>query len=519
MLRFYGSILCLCGWLACAAVPSRAALDAASFPAPVVPEAVTLYPAGARAFVTQNLPVINGSIRLSLPPGTLADSVFLNIEGRTVRGLSLTPAEVADSPEIKQLRDAYESARQTLRQLEGELSAVQSRKLLWTEPKTRFTKPDDVDHMDQLIAEKLPALYAAEQQIEVKLLPAKAEYQRLEQAMEEAGALDAQILLLSAQVSPAEAGTVRATLTYSLRRCGWRPVYRLEARPGNGKSLVRFVQEAEIRQGSGQDWNNVGLTLVMGDSNSSLDPAPNQSWRIQPRPKPDSMPKPRQMALSAAPAFEQAIAGDIPLGPMPAREQAAYTAWDLGPTDLPAGRATRLMLAEEDWPAVFTRLIRPVLGAQAYLLAKVTLPEPRALPVGTATYIVEGETAGRGSFSLAGHEADLFFGTDPRVSAKMTLDARQSGRKGFVDRRQTRVWSWTIEVKNAHKQAVAVRLEDAQPQAGDEAIAIEAVSSPAPRVENRIYVWELEIPAGGSQTLAHRITVSAPQDMDLQEGR
>jgi hypothetical protein len=145
--------------------------------------------------------------------------------------------------------------------------------------------------------------------------------------------------------------------------------------------------------------------------------------------------------------------------------------------------------------------------------------------VGAAVYLGDGEIVGHGTFSLSsvggsdGTETDLHFGADPRVNAKMTLDARQSGRKGFVDRRQTRVWSWTIEVKNAHKQAVAVRLEDAQPQAGDEAITIEAVSSPSPQVEDQSYIWNLEVPAGGSQTLTHRVTVSAPQDMDLQEGR
>jgi hypothetical protein len=38
-------------------------------------------------------------------------------------------------------------------------------------------------------------------------------------------------------------------------------------------------------------------------------------------------------------------------------------------------------------------------------------------------------------------------------------------------------------------------------------------------VEDHIYIWNLEVPAGGGQTLTHRVSVSAPQDMDLLEGR
>ena len=76
----------------------------------------------------------------------------------------------------------------------------------------------------------------------------------------------------------------------------------------------------------------------------------------------------------------------------------------------------------------------------------------------------------------------MFFGRDSRVTVDMKQDLRQSGSKGFVGKRQTRDWKWTIEVTNSHTQPVAVRVEDPEPQIGDSAIEVKVVAKPAPVV-------------------------------------
>jgi hypothetical protein len=213
MTRFL-ALVPLCGVLLCSALPSPA-VSPVPIPDAAVPEAVTLYPDEARVVVRQSLPVAgDGILRLRLPPGTLADSVALNVEGRTVRDLSLISTKAGDSPEMRVLREGFEAARRALRQLEGELVAVQARQALWTRSETRFTQAGDVDRMDQFLAQKLPELHAAELRIADDIEPARAEYARLEQAMRDAGALDDEALSLSARLNPpAVATTVQATLT------------------------------------------------------------------------------------------------------------------------------------------------------------------------------------------------------------------------------------------------------------------------------------------------------------------
>ena len=53
-----------------------------------------------------------------------------------------------------------------------------------------------------------------------------------------------------------------------LSGCGWSPAYRFDAEPEKG--LVRFAQQAEIRQATGQDWKGVHLTLASADPGNGL---------------------------------------------------------------------------------------------------------------------------------------------------------------------------------------------------------------------------------------------------------
>lgn len=77
----------------------------------------------------------------------------------------------------------------------------------------------------------------------------------------------------------------------------------------------------------------------------------------------------------------------------------------------------------------------------------------------------------------------MFFGRDSRVTVDMKQDLRQSGSKGFVGKRQTRDWKWTIEVTNSHTQPVAVRVEDPEPQIGDSAIEVKVRRQARPGCE------------------------------------
>lgn len=437
---------------------------------------IVLYPSSAQVQVDDTLPVKNGAVAFVVPAGTDLESLVISLDKGEVISRRAIPVLVADSETVAAVRQDLAEARAHAAGLEGEAAAVAARISLWS--KGALAQEVSMAEMEKLDA-------ATGTQVE------------------------AQVGDLS--------GNVRVRYSYMLSGCGWSPAYRFDAEPEKG--LVRFTQQAEIRQATGQDWKGVHLTLASADPGSGLQPGSLPNWTLR---KVEHMPR----ALAASPVMEQAAMDAAPnmmmkaAPPVDVREMATFAAWDLGARTVPAGRPVLFELARGDWKASFVRLARPGYGGKAaWLMAEVRLPEAVDWPHGPAQYSVDGLPVGAGTFALSGDHEDMFFGRDSRVTVDMKQDLRQSGSKGFVGKRQTRDWKWTIEVTNSHTQPVAVRVEDPEPQIGDSAIEVKVVAKPAPVVKDHVNTWNLTVPASGKSVIDYTVEASAPEDMRLIYGR
>lgn len=497
-MRKYAMLLAVALWC----LPSASALAETE---------VVLYPSGAQVRVEETLPVSNGEISFLLPVDTR--DLRIAVDGGTVISQEERPETLPDNASLAALRERLQRARAEAAALEGEQAAAQSRLDLWTKGGlTQQATVEELEKLDAAVAARVKDLYVRLNALRPQVEKAREEVLRLEQEVERTGA-DAAGRRVIARVS-ADGGSVLVRYAYAQDKCGWEPVYRLDAEPEKG--LVRFVQEAEIRQGSGQDWKGVRLTLASVNPQQGMTPAPLPPWKlslwkVQPRQMDMAAP------MAAAPVLAEARKAAPNLAP---REEATFTAWDLGTRDVPTGKPVRLELAQGEWKADFVRLARPGYGQRAvWLMAEVRLPEDVDFPSGEAQYLVDGTPVGASMFSLRGKKADISFGTDSRVRVEMKQDVRQSGSKGFVGKRQTRLWKWEIEVTNGHTKPVAVRVEDPAPQVGDKAIEVKVSAEPAPVVKDHVNTWNLEVPASGKRVISYTVEASAPQDTPLVEGR
>lgn len=472
---------------------------------------VVLYPSGAQVRVEESLPVSNGEISFLLPADTR--DLRLAVEGGAVISQEERPESLPDSAPLAALRERLTRARAEAAALEGEQAAARSRLDLWTKGGlTRQATVEELEKLDAAVSARVKDVYVRLDALRPQVEKAREEVLRLEQELERSGA-DSAGRRVIARVG-VSGGSVLVRYTYMQNKCGWEPVYRLDAEPEKG--LVRFVQEAEIRQGSGQDWKEVRLALASVYPQQGMRPAPLPSWKLS-----VWKVQPRQMDMAAPVASAPLMAETRKAAPNAApREEATFTTWDLGVRDVPAGKPLRLELAQGEWKAAFVRLARPGYGQKAaWLMAEVRLPEAVDFPSGEAQYLVDGTPVGSAPFSLRGKEADISFGTDSRVRVDMKQDARQSGSKGFVGKRQTRLWKWAIEVTNGHAKPVAVRVEDPAPQIGDKAIEVKVSAEPAPVVKDHVNTWNLEVPASGKRVINYTVEASAPEDMPLVDGR
>jgi uncharacterized protein (TIGR02231 family) len=308
------------------------------------------------------------------------------------------------------------------------------------------------------------------------------------------------------------------TLTYTLNGCGWLPLYRLDARPREGRIL--FIWEAEIWQSSGSDWNQIDTELATLQPHSALGPPDLPPWIIRPRPEFRLSKGLQKTEIAAAPMAGAVLYAEVQDAAEPREtRQTTYAVWTLGKKTIPAGSRQRLKIREEAWQADFVHLLRPSLTSQAFVRATVKLPEGNETPSGMATFLIDGGVLGKRPFAFAGQEGTFFFGIDPLVTAQSVLLSRKSGEKGLIVDRQTQEWAWRTDIRNAGTSAIRVRVEEPIPQPRDERIHITLQLEPeASEKSPSEMIWRMEIPEGQKRSLFTTIRLEAPKEMDLDLG-
>ena len=474
------------------------------------PVRVMLSPADAHIAAEQEIPVTPGrdgraEVRFLLPKGSV--DVSITAKDRAVEDWSSATIYLNNPAQAQHERRI--ALTKELTAVEGELQAIQARLALWTTGTAKELSFDDLDKRDNRMRQIIPELHGKLRQLEEQAKALKAERDSLP-------SVDKEAVLATASLSGPAKGTVKLFYTYSTGQCGWRPLYRFTAQPDRG--LVLAHMSAEIRQNSGQDWNSAEIALV---SHNTRRQAPHKlsPWLVE-----NSTDAVVQLGRAHAPAPAM-LEASPPLAAAPApaiqmMDRGAFASWELGKRALREG-TSRLTIREVEWKTPIFRLARPAQGKQTFIAARHIVDDPRAWPAGAAGYFLDGAAAGAGTFALNGNKAQLFFGSDPRVTVERELDSRQSGRSGIIiGKRQNWEWNWTFKAFNGRSQSVLLRVEDARPQARDKDIAIAVNSKPEHRLdEDHTLYWELTIPANQGADIIHSVTVSAPADMQIRPGR
>lgn len=321
------------------------------------------------------------------------------------------------------------------------------------------------------------------------------------------------------EVSVLVAGPAPRELSYAytMRDCGWTPLYRLEAAPAAGS--IEFSWQARVWQRSGQDWSGVRLFLATMQPQTQAEPSDLPPWEIGPlRVFRKSMAGAPMMTMRSDAAEEEMLA-PAPAEPVQVRHT-TYAAWDMGQKSIPAGETRILEIERDTWPAAFTHLLRPSLDSKAFIQARAEFAEPRELPPGTAFLFIDGAMVDQRQFALSGREATVFFGTDPLLTCTTTLSDKKTGEKGIFRQRQTFVRQWTLTVRNAADRPARVRIEEPRPLPRDERINLTFTARPEPLKEEdpEILAWNSTIAAGAEMAISLDLKLDAPEDLPIDPG-
>ncbi len=317
--------------------------------------------------------------------------------------------------------------------------------------------------------------------------------------------------------SAAEAGTARLILEYEIPGATWAPLYA--ARLDTVAGRMEGVQQAQVRQNTGESWEDVTLHLstarpALGGRLPELQP-----WFIDAGPEPETVSRHEISARDAlaAPAHATVEAAALETTGFVSRYRVP------GRISLPPdNRLQRFLLARDENEADLSVRAVPLLSPHAFLFAETVFEGDTPLLPGSVTLFQDGQLVGRTRVGTVapGAPLNLAFGVDDRIEVERMLDRDSTGRQGLLRRQQRLERSYRITGTNRHDRALPVTVLDRLPVSRDERIQVELTAEttkPAERdVDGRLGVlaWDLEPAPGATEEVRFGFTVSWPEEVE-----
>lgn len=343
-------------------------------------------------------------------------------------------------------------------------------------------------------------------------LQAKVEKKQRELAGIRTGAKTTRTVRVNLESKSAAKGQLK--VHYQMYGAMWRPLY--EARLDVEKAKTALVQRAEVRQGTGEDWNSVALTLSTARPSHSVQAPDLYSWFIdiyEPpvHPQPASAPARHSMADSVQYKAKGEIGGfsgamtEEALASAPAEErEAVAVTTEFSAEFAVGGRSTvpadsefhKFTLGSRTLDSALAVRSVPKLDPTAYLFSEITWDGDAPLLPGTVAVFRDGAYIGNGHIGMTrtDEKIKLSYGPDDRVKIAYFPEKDGKSREGLINKKKRIERRYRTEVENYHDREIEITIQDQVPVPQDERIEVELLDDITPPtakdVEDRKGVME-----------------------------
>ncbi|GAC1447382.1 MAG: mucoidy inhibitor MuiA [Desulfuromonadaceae bacterium] len=335
----------------------------------------------------------------------------------------------------------------------------------------------------------------------------------------------------------AREGSLTIDLAAVIPKAGWVPSY--DVRLAADAKTAELTFRAMVRQQTGEDWNNVDLTLSTARPATGGAPPELFPWRIaffHPQP-------PMEMVYGAAPArgikgkkarsdsgrmslesvkSEEAIAEEAPAAFETAQissEQPSVSFHIPRPLDIPSdGTQHGSVVAVEQLPVSIEYMAIPKLSPYVFLKSEIVNQAAYALLPGKVNTFAGNTYTGSSQLKkvAAGEKFDLFFGSDDQVTVKRE-ELKQHKEAGIFGKNRVS-YRYRIELANFRKAPLTLTLRDQLPLSGDEEIKVSlddpSIKPDESGTDGRI-TWRTPLNAGEKKELTFGILVEYPKDREI----
>jgi uncharacterized protein (TIGR02231 family) len=345
-----------------------------------------------------------------------------------------------------------------------------------------------------------------------------------------------------ATVQADAAGSVPVSIEYQVGNVGWN--WQYEARLDTQKKTVVLVRQAQLQQGTGEDWKNIELTI--STSRPSLNAttpmlaslfltlqSPNFQYGatgedLQEVVVTGARGRGWSRRMSAPSPSAEADKAVAPIAP---RSNAEVFTTDFiadyripGRVSVAADRQPRVYPITDDRLDV-DLVARANLAADrvAYLETSFTYKADVPIDAGDVQLFRDDAFVGMGSLPmvLPGADVRIPFGQDQRIRVVVHDESEESGNVGIVNRDQLNQRKRRFEITSFHNAAIPIEVIDRVPVSRDDDIRVEILKGATPPTNKDVnghagvFIWRLAGEPRKTETIRHYYSVKFPRSKVL----
>jgi uncharacterized protein (TIGR02231 family) len=509
-------------------------------------------PAGDSELILDGLPaaLVDESLQVS-GRGTAAATILdVNLR-RTFLETSPDPRLRALEEELANLQREDEALVARLKQLDEQRSLLQriEAALTATPTKDSPTARPSLDEWQRLLAfqaENLTRLAGDQQSLQLQRSALAAKIAAVEAQLNEIRGRSPQRRSQKAatlRVSASHAGTLELSVSYTTPGASWSAAY--DARLRAETRAIDVTYYGVIRNGTGEDWNGVALTLStarpgLGGGAPTLSP-----WVVEPvRPMPTAYlaqgvasSEFKTARRAAGPTEALTLAGsaaaesDATVAEATVQTGLSSATFRIeAPLSLPSDRsAQKVVITTLNCPAELRYETAPKLIEAAYLSASSTNRSDFPWLAGPVNAFL-GDTFIATSALRAvmpGETFALSLGVDDSIAVKRRIVKRFTEDTGLTNSGRRITHEYVITLTNNKKTAERIVLREPTPVSRDEKIVVKVItpaerdisSATAPKEISReadgILAWRIDLKPGEKREVPIKLTIEHPADLTV----
>ena len=337
----------------------------------------------------------------------------------------------------------------------------------------------------------------------------------------------------TARIFAAEAGVAKLVLNYLVSNASWFPSYAV--RVDSSDNSMEMVYQANLRQETGENWDDVAVTLSTSQPNLSGNAPELQPVYLQPNRYYLKDERSRvEERLYEISSIEEGFIEDKGYTEKASMAGTRLTTIQTGMSSFSASLPVRVSLASQREPSRFPIITKdfqpqfwsevvPLLQEKGFLISKTINAFDLPLIQGEAQVFIDGMLTSRITvpYTIPEDELELSLGVDEFIIVNRRETLRETEYSGLIDKTTVLKRAYTIEVQNFHSMDHQVKVFERFPISRNEKIAVKRVAPDKSLVEfeenTGIFFWEDRLTPNQSKEYKVEYDVVHPREWNLKD--